>query len=348
MARFDWLAFLKRHRIDYKTKGPGTSRGNVYCVCPFCQRAGDESAGFYRMGISLDGRGWGCWRTTEHRGIRPHLLVQALLKCSYAEAAAIVGDDAGAMPAVSDRTFGSFIKTLCEGPAPQAKPSTPLVFPGEIKPIKEKAMFLNYMVERGYTVAGAKDAARLYGLRYALNGPFRYRLVFPVEHEEGLVCWTGRSVYKGAELRYRALSADAEKAKKDHLPQARRSIDKCLWQSGALMSADARTLAVCEGPFDAMRLDYVGRHHGLRATCVFGKNISDSQIEELDKLAPRFRRRLLMLDKDALMESLGKVQRLEFLGFTISHVPAGVKDPALMSERQVIELAKGTSTRTSI
>ena len=50
---FDWISFLDKHGIEYSTRGPSTSRGNVYVHCSFCGQA-DQGK---HLGISLEGKG---------------------------------------------------------------------------------------------------------------------------------------------------------------------------------------------------------------------------------------------------------------------------------------------------
>jgi hypothetical protein len=161
-----------------------------------------------------------------------------------------------------------------------------------------------------------------------------------VVHDK-LVTWTGRSIVPGEALRYRALSEDAEKAKKSRLPQAVTSIYQTLWQFDSLETEPGNTLAVCEGPFDALRLDFYGRPLGLRATCFFGKSIGAAQIALLDLIAPLYKRKLLMLDNNSLFESYKTNTRLAVMGFNTYRLPDGVPEPEKLSPQQVEEIARG-------
>lgn len=331
--KFDWMTFLRQRGIPYTNAGH--TRGNVGVHCPFCG-ASDKGA---HMGIAVDGRGWHCWRVAEHSGIKPMRLIAALVGCSYAEAAKIAGEDTpGAMPSLDDRTFGDAIAAMVDGPRVPNKARDPLIMPSGIRPLGGRPdMFWLYLKNRGYSSQDIPELARRYRLSCAFAGPFRYRIIFPVEHPEGLVTWTGRSISNSA-FRYRALSADATKADADQLPQALYSIEHTLWQLKYLTECDMRTLVICEGPFDAMRVDFYGRKYGIAASCLFGKRISDQQAVLLSDLK-RFKRRVLLMDPDASIDAWKAVERLALLKFQLKRVPDGVEDPGTLSDAQVAMLA---------
>lgn len=325
MVEFNWQRFLDSRRIEFVTKGASVARGNVAIHCPFC---GDADQG-HHMGVSLRGKGWGCWRSTNHRGRRPHRLIQALIGCGYLEAAAIVGDGDDVLGQSDGLT--SMLAGL--GPAERAaEPKGGLTYPEEVRPLQDAGMgrmFIDYLTTRLYGRAEAQNLARTYDLRYCVRGAFNRRLIVPVVLPQGLVNWTGRAITSSARLRYRTLSTDPEKAEHDDVPQAVMSIERTLWNMADLLNdAEANTLVVCEGPFDAIRCDWLGYSEGIRATCLFGKNISPEQVELLDILSDYYERRILLLDRDASLDQLMMQSRLEYLGFEFKTVPRGFKDPA--------------------
>src|SRR4051812_24179027 len=128
---FDWKSFLDNYAIESIDRGPGTAKGNVYVRCPFCAVSNDP---FLRMGISMRGRGWGCWRDTSHRGKAPHRLVQALLGCTVQEAARIVGDSGEELPPVDDSSFADHVAAMMR-PGRPSEPVQSLSFTPEIKPL---------------------------------------------------------------------------------------------------------------------------------------------------------------------------------------------------------------------
>ena len=332
---FAWLQFLKVHNIDFVLQGPNVARGNCNIRCPWCGSA-DSS---HHLGISLEFDSWGCWRNRSHRGRKPHKLIQALIKCSYNEAARIVGDDR-IVVLNSDDTFGDMVAGMMK--PVEALPAVKAVeWLPEIRTVARAGMlkmFFEYLEDRDYERNEVRDLIRLYDLRCALRGPFKYRLIFPIYMKEGLVTWTGRAINKDALVRYKTLTHNAEKAEEQGLAPATLPIDQTLWNYGALAKTFGRTLVVCEGPFDALRVDYYGRQHDIRATCVFGTgNISATQIQLLDELAPKFKKKYLALDPDAELTSFQKVGLLDYLGFKPISIGKKYEDPAVLPPRKVIE-----------
>lgn len=331
MAKFDWLVFLKARRITYIERGPNVARGNVNISCPFCGD-GDPSA---HLGISLQGRGWGCWRSRSHRGVRPHRLIQALLKCTYMEAQRIVGDAGSAVP-LADSTFGDYVRNKLN-PEKSNKEPERLKFPKEIRKLdpddRSARFFIHYLKQRNYTLAQIEDLVWTYGLRYALSGDFAYRVIFPVRMFEGLVSWTGRAISESV-IRYKSLTSDPAKVKPDS-PIARRSIKDCIWQLPNLISDPGDTLVLCEGPFDALRVDYLGWEYGIRATCLFSKTISDEQLYCLEDIAPIYKDKILLLDPDASLDVLSTMDRLKFLNFEALRLPTRFEDPAVLKKEDL-------------
>jgi hypothetical protein len=333
---FDWPRFLNSHHIEYVERGPNVAKGNINVRCPWCSD-GDPS---HHLGISLNGVGYGCWRNSTHRGKAPQRLVQALLKCSMAEASRIVGRPPAAVFG-ADESLGEDLAALLGNPAREPHELPPLDFPEEIRPITHKGFgvsFLRYLETRHYTPAEAQDLCHEYALRFAVSGPFAYRLVIPVEMPGGLANWTGRSVSTNAKIRYKSLSSDPDKAKAERLPVARANVKDCLFNLPSLLYNGGECLAVTEGPFDALRVDYFGKEIGLRATCLFSKTISKAQEEWLGDLSPRFKRRILVVDGDAQVDAFLLYQQLERFGFSYKLLNAK-EDPAELSPRRVRALA---------
>lgn len=313
--QFDWIAFLTRHRIDYVTSGANVGPGNIGVHCPWC-KDGDPS---FHLGISLSGKGFNCWRSRAHRGRNPARLIAALLNISLANAQAMIGHTAS--PSASDKSLHGLVSAMMTKPDLQYTHSKPLEFPSEIKPLRWSRTgkpFFNYLMRRGYTLPDAKRIAERFGLRYALSGAFAYRLIVPIHNALGeLVSWTGRAIAPDQTIRYKTLSTKCDE------PRALTSSSDCLLQEHVLEQG-GKTLVVCEGPFDAMHTttgDIIG-------TCLFTKLVSDSQMVKLQRLAPRFDHRFLLLDSDAQMTSLAVIERLRSAGYSNVHLPSQFKDPA--------------------
>lgn len=337
-GRFDWLTFFRARYIVYTTSGH--TQGNIGIHCPLC---GDADPSFH-MGISLSGKGWNCWRNRSHRGVRPHRLIQALLKCSYFEAQRIVGDDAHTI-GISDASLGAYLKAKLLGNKEIEEPK-PIGFTPEIKPLYKcdrgtAKIFLRYLQEdRDYNLNECEDVCREYDLRYAMHGYFGYRIIFPTYMFGEMITWTGRSVGNGKGPRYLSLTSHKDKAVPGY-PIALKPIKDCLWNFDYIVDHPARTLIVAEGPFDAMRLDYYGLSLDVRATCLFGKDISEEQLYLLEDIAPMFENRYLLLDPDASLDVLRVMDRIRVIGFEPLRIPAGFEDAAVMSKSEIRAFLRG-------
>lgn len=322
----DWPRILNAQGVEFVETGPSTARGNIYTRCPFC---GEDDQG-HHMGISLSGKGWGCWRREAHRGKAPDKLLAALLRISRQQARNILG--IGAPDLTSDASLSDRVKAAMAFNTPIAAAKR-IKLPKEIKKLTKsyyrsphQMIFASYLHERGYKWKQMSTLFHRYLLHYAVEGPFGYRLIFPVYDSLGLASWTGRSVADD-DLRYRTLSTDPEKATKSGLPVARAPISDLLFNEANLMNGSGNALVLCEGPFDAMRVDFACRGTGIRATCLFGKRVSDAQVEKLVHLSNQYDVKIFLLDKDALLDRFAMMERLSSAHFSMARLPSAWKDP---------------------
>ena len=321
----DWITLLDRFNVDYVTSGPSTAKGNVYVHCPFC---GENDQG-HHLGINLAGKGWGCWKSDKHRGRNPARLMTALFRISYLSAQQLMD---GQAQSVDDEAVGDRLKVLLGAPS-EVKVVKPLTIPAEIKPLTDRPglsrdPFNNYLLDRGYTERDLPDLLAEYSIHYCISGLWAYRLVFPVINGKGKVLtFTGRTIRQNVEPRYMTVSTEYAI-----------SIKNCLWRENILFrKTDKRksALIVCEGPFDAMRVDWFGRHLGIDATCLFGKTVSDAQEDTLGELLRFYQRIFVVLDPDAVLDNLPLADRLAALGARLVRIDPKYKDPAEMPAKAV-------------
>jgi len=197
-------------------------------------------------------------------------------------------------------------------------------------------MFCDYLLERGYKPYAIPLISQTYDLHYALTGLFRYRIIFPVYTKRGLVTWTGRTIVPGVTPRYNTLTTDPEVGSAGIV--ARESIKNCLFNERELLRRKGRAIVVAEGPFDAMKLDYVGQWYcngEVRGTGLFGKTVSDAQLETLAELSTRFERKIILLDPDAELGNLAMYSKLSSLGFKTARLGGDAKDPAEASIKHI-------------
>lgn len=324
---FDWIQFCEQNGVEFVTTGPNVARGNIAVHCPFCGPS-DPSQ---HMSINLEGAGWSCWRNPDHRGKNPVRLVQALLGCSIDQARRLVG---GATYLPAD-LLGQVQEQLSE---PTMRESQPLKLPKEFLALSDRPTarpYVAYLRRRGFS---DKQIARLdkdYSIRYCTRGSFGGRIIFPVYYSGELVTWVGRSISPNAELRYKRLTTDPEKAKKDGTPVAAGSTRGVLLWFDELMNSDADAIILVEGPFDALKVDVLGKRRGIRATCFFTAAPSEDQVGLLHDLLPRFRRRFLLPDKDAQVLGVRTAAALHALDVKLLKLPDGLKDPGELDKESL-------------
>lgn len=329
---FDWRAFLDRHGISYQVQ-----KKDLYIHCPFC----GASDGGRHMGVSVVGKGWGCWKQNTHRGRSPERLIQALLGCSWVEAQRLAGSGAG--PGLT--AAGGFMAAVegALGKAPPAGTPGPLLAPKEFRPLQPPIKFLQrpfweYLGDRGFTGRQVETLADHFDLRWCMEGEWAYRLIIPVrDHTRAWCTWTGRAINDNAKVRYKTLTADPDKAGV-RAPVARGPITNMLLDMPNLVKG-GDTLVIAEGPFDAMRLSLFAGEYNARATCLFGKAISKEQVDLLAELRPLYRDMVLLLDPDAALDAMTLQTRMAPLA-ALSHLLQGDDDPGEMSPSAIRDLMR--------
>lgn len=332
--RFDWKRFCQRNGIEFVEYGPNTARGNISIHCPFCGPA-DPSQ---HLGLKLDTNDpqWGCFRNASHRGRTPPRLVAALLRISVKQAEALMEADAPPPDSLGDMLHA--LRRPAENAPDRAQTRRAVRVPAEFMPLaaepptRYQQRFLDYLSGRGFG-NDALDAAKRYGLRYALTGEQAWRLIFPVYGESGeLIGWTGREIRPGGTnvIRYRAMTEMG----KD-------------WLMLSPRTEPANVLLVCEGPLDFLKLDYYGREFGIEATGTMGTAITSAQFLQLVRKARGYRRVYSVFDPEAFAQSMRLVGELDGLArdARFHQLPNGYEDPGAMTKGQVRELSRLLSYR---
>lgn len=209
-------------------------------------------------------------------------LVAALLRCSWAEAEAIVGD----VP--TEVGFGS-LRSRLEHESASEKPvavsaQTWLPSIRSIMSRGPRAAFWRYLIKRGFPEPELPGLIRYYHLRCSSSGQFRNRLCIPILTGEGMVGWTGRAILPGMEPRYLAYPDSQVKARVFNEWRVRKG---------------GRVLVIVEGPLDCLKLDWFGRGVGLRSVALMGTSATDAQVGRLLGMTEGFASTAILLDPGA-------------------------------------------------
>lgn len=308
---------LSAHGIDYIDEGPNVSSGNVNIQCPWC---GDEDPS-YHLGIHTETGWFGCWRNPSHKGRDFRYLLCRLLGISRDSADQLVGKPPpDAMLSAVAKLVGP--KEI-EGPTFQ-RPVEWDDWAREVESVFH-SQFYYYLQDRGFRYP--VDVASFYDLRGCIGGRFKSRLLFPLKNIDGrLFGWVGRAVTK-ATVRYLTYP-DGPAAKQTllYLDQISRPERR------------DHTLLVGEGPMDATKLDWLGRPYGFRGTCLFGARATTAQIELLLRLAPLYKRTVLMLDSDAWSTALRLQGDLSSAGVDVVLLRCG--DPGALTLQDFKDLMR--------
>lgn len=329
----DWPAFLDAQGIAYVERGKNVSRGNIAINCPFCAGA-DPSE---HLNISLHDRGWYCLRNRGHSGRSDARLLQALLNCTY-EHALSIAQGGSVLP---DNWYARVMQ-MVNMPTELAL-AKPLVWPKEFRKLDLHSVlarpYVAYLRGRRYTDNQIDRMQERFDISYCRKGAFHGRIIFPVYFEDRLVTWTGRTISRNVDLRYKTLTADPDKAFEEGTQCALGPVSNYLLWWDDIIDCDADTIVLCEGPFDALRIMHLGWTEGIVATCFFTAQPGPMQVELLHELLPRYKRRFLLLDEGTWATTMQVTDSLAALRVQPLHLPSGTKDPDLLTlagMRQVI------------
>jgi hypothetical protein len=282
------------------------------------------------MNISLSGRGWACWRDAAHRGTSIARLVQVLLDVSWSEAGAIAGgNDTVVLPA---EAYAQRLAELYPDETKRQQLLTPKAWKrlaGDRGPTAQ--LLYAYMAQRkgGYSRVDTTLLAERFDLQYTLSDKWSKRIIIPIKDEYGnLVNYTARAISDRATNRYKTLPRS----------EAAMPVSECILDVHRLLHVEGEVLVICEGPFDAFRISWLGEPLGVYATCVFTQNVTDHQAGLLQRIATNFTRTIVLFDRAALFYSLKAQARLP--GSELSCVPDDVKDPGDLTASQVLTLCR--------
>lgn len=327
------IEILKAHSIEYNDSGSNVKEGNVNVKCPFCHN--DPSK---HMGINLETGKYGCWRDDSHRGNKLENLFARLLHTTRERAREILGigtfvntEDfaTNALKDIESETIRKKEKVKDKETKIGGKKT--LSLSSELRPLWQDCRefnrdpFLKYLYGRGFSDPVA--LAERYKLMFATYASWRYRIVLPVYYRKQLATWVGRTISSGNSLKYKDLSIE----------ESVRHAKYCLFDHTRLFEG-GRKLFITEGFFDAMKIGWSLRNSDMKATCLFTKSMTQEQSKLLIRLAPLYKKVVVLLDDDATAQAMGVKARLSVFAKNVmlGTIPGNFKDPCEMTEEAVV------------
>ena len=331
---FDWVSFFESNQIPYSTKGPSVTKNHIVTRCVWCGMA-DPSE---HLSISLVGQGFRCWRQPLHSGKNPAKLIQALLGCSWEQATNLAGNAKTLPNDFLSKMKASLVKKE------EVKMERVLSLPEEFKEFNKKPscrMYAEYLRQRRFNDKNIFEDTKEYGIYYASQGLYKGRIIFTVHHEDRLAGWTGRTIFPSEIVRYQTLTNDKEKAEGRGEIPANFPINNYLLWFDRLVNCGLENIVLCEGPFDAWRVNLLGASIGVAATCFFTNTPSRQQIQLLHSLLPKFRQKFILLDEGTASKAERLRKDLFSLGVVVKNLPFGLKDPAEINSSRDLKTILG-------
>lgn len=177
----DWKALFSAMGVDWRDRGPNTTRNDVNICCPFC---GDDYG--YHLGVSITGSTkFYCFRNSEHGGRSPVFLLHAL----------------GATRKEADELIAEYGNGE-EAPAEKSPPSPASITKKwrNFSSAVWSSDCLDYLRGRGFE--DPKKLAQKYDLRFSPEGKWARRVMMPVKLNGEVVSWTARSIDDGRIPKY--------------------------------------------------------------------------------------------------------------------------------------------------
>ena len=319
---FDWLRFLSARGIDH-VEGPFGSNvrpGHVGFNCPYCDQ---DDKYHYAVQVST-GRVRGCWRSPDHWR-PPAQLIADLCGIPYSQAKSIYEE--GAEEYRSDTESLAAQLAALDSDREEAKELPSISWPAESELFyatishPSGAPYWDYLAGRGFPDPG--PVAKVYGIRWAPHGDWSNRLLFPLYRYDGaLVGWQGRDITGTSKAKYKIAPA---------------GMDAAGVVFGWQPNLNGQVAVFCEGPLDALKLDWYAGDRPVNAFALLGLAAGSSKLSIMSKIAEHFGQVYIVLDRGEDIKAMSIRDELSVIGARVARVPEGVKDPGDMTPKQVEE-----------
>ena len=307
----DWRNLLNEIGVEWKDRGPNTSRNNVNVGCRKC----GNDPGFH-LGISESQEAYYCFREPNRHSGRNFIALLVSLGCDRPEASSLLNR----------------YQTL--------RPIDPHVIPSDPKrnarrwasfaSAADSRQCLDYLAMRGFVKP--LDAAARYDIHYAPEGSWAQRLLLPFKCDGELVGWTGRALRSSLDPRYLTEKATEQ----PYIPDGN--------------TFGKPTLVIVEGPLDALKVAVACQGAPFIVAGLAGKALPAGKLLVLRNLAKSCQNALVALDADvsmssayAIISTLAASLRMRYIDRL--KLPSGYKDPADIDIGDIVPwLASGLRT----
>jgi hypothetical protein len=199
--------------------------------------------------------------------------------------------------------------------------------------------YFDYMVEkRVFDPTDIPFLKDVYDMRYCDRCEFKGwkgRIIFPIYRKGKLMSWTGRTIYKAEDIRYRTLS---HRPNDYGLPPALDNVRNLLYNYDEAISRKWKVCVLVEGVMDVLKVDYFGVAKGICAVGTFGTGIRTEQLNDLQDVRDKCDHLVSCVDEGAELSLMKLKDATREMGLVNIPLPAGIEDPGELSERQVLEL----------
>lgn len=296
--RIDVRACIMAANIQYRESGNNIGEGWIGVAhCPFC---GDTR---YHAALNLNSAAFSCWVCGKKAWIYEYLRAE-------------LGLDEQQV-----KDFGRQFFTL-NGPAynGQKRIHIPegrkLGFPSSFRPLE--GVCLDYLMSRGYDVS----VAQRYNLQCAdISDPYwKFRVIFPFYFDGALVAWTGRTIFKDVDPRYKNIS------NKESLLDVRAT----LYNIDAL----SRVSILVEGPTDVLRI-------GSSCAAVIGLEFTNAQVYRIKERGVEKVSIVFDGEEKAVQRAIRLAKCLDMVGVQadVVRLPEG-RDPGSLTDEEAADLRK--------
>lgn len=302
----DWEGLFTEIGVSFRRRGANTSRKDINICCPWC---GDDYG--YHLGISLSQPNYYCFRDPgEHSGKHlPHLLMGL-----------------GVPNHEIDRLLAEYDTEAAIEPPPPPPLSDLILKWNYFEPLQHSSAHLRYMQEeRGFP--NVEEVAKLYDLRYAPQGKWAQRVLFPIRVPIGgdkadLVSWTGRAIKPSMQPKYLMQSTASPELL--YIPRPLTNV-----------------VVLLEGPLDALK--FAAAVEDASSIAILGKALMTEKLAAIRRIFKHFMfpdYLILALDSDVpdrqIRQTAANLKPLVYPAtIIVSKIPNQFKDVGAMSYSEI-------------